>query len=392
MIMLGLEMTGDIPFHTVYLHGLIRDEIGQKMSKSKGNVVDPLVVIEDYGADALRFALLTGSTPGNDMKLSLQKVEAARNFGNKLWNAARFITTNLDEGYSPQDTARAAATWRDDPTALSLPERWILSRHNRLITDVTRLIDRYQFGEAGRQLYEFLWGEFCDWFIEISKVPLYGEDRTAAQRAQAVLVYVLERTLRLLHPFMPFVTEEIWQNLPHDGEALIIAAWPEPDPLEEEAEAEMEPIMEMVRAIRNARAEYEVEPSRAIEAIIVAGKRRDLVASQADILTRLARVDPAKLRIEEELTEKPTKALALVVSDYEIFLPLTGLVDVDRERARLAAELQKIQQEIARAEKLLDNQDFVSKAPVEVVGKERAKLEDHRQRHTKLEERLKSLE
>ena len=392
MIMLGLEMTGDIPFHTVYLHGLIRDEIGQKMSKSKGNVVDPLVVIEDYGADALRFALLTGSTPGNDMKLSLQKVEAARNFGNKLWNAARFITTNLDEGYSPQDTARAAAAWREDPTALSLPERWILSRHNQLITDVTRLIDRYQFGEAGRQLYEFLWGEFCDWFIEISKVPLYGEDRTAAQRAQAVLVYVLERTLRLLHPFMSFVTEETWQHLPHDGEALIIAAWPEPDPLDEEAEAEMEPIMEMVRAIRNARAEYEVEPSRAIEAIIVAGKRRDLVASQADILTRLARVDAARLRIEEELAEKPSKVLALVVSDYEIFLPLAGLVDVDRERARLAADLEKIQQEIARAEKLLGNQDFVSKAPAEVVSKERAKLEDHRQRYTKLEERLKSLE
>jgi len=391
MIMLGLEMTGTHPFHTVYLHGLIRDEHGQKMSKSKGNVVDPLVVIEDYGADALRFALLTGSTPGNDMKLSLQKVEAARNFGNKLWNAARFITTNLDEDYSAQDTARAAAIWKENPTVLDLPERWILSRHNRLITDVTRLIDRYQFGEAGRQIYEFLWGEFCDWFIEIAKVPLYGEDRAAARRTQAVLVYVLERTLRLLHPFMPFVTEETWQHLPHDGEALIIAPWPEADPLDEKAEAEMEPIMEMVRAIRNARAEYEVEPSRAIEAIVVAGKKRDLVASQADILTRLARVDPSKLRIEEELAEKPTRALALVVSDYEIFLPLAGLVDVDRERARLAAELEKIQQEIARAEKLLGNEDFVSKAPAEVVDKERAKLKDHRQRHSKLKERLLDL-
>jgi valyl-tRNA synthetase len=393
MIMLGLEMTGDIPFHTVYLHGLIRDELGQKMSKSKGNVVDPLVVIQEYGADALRFALLTGSTPGNDMKLSLQKVEAARNFGNKLWNAARFITTNLDEGYSSQDTASAAAEWREAPTALSLPERWILSRHNRLITDVTRLIDRYQFGEAGRQLYEFLWGEFCDWFIEISKVPLYGDDRTAAQRAQAVLVYVLERTLRLLHPFMPFVTEETWQHLPHDGEALIITAWPEPDPLDEEAEAEMGPIMETVREIRNIRAEYEVDPARSIAAIIEAGEKWDFVASHAPILTRLAHIDETKLDIEMELVEKPTSsASAFVPGVGEIFLPLADLVDIDHERARLAAELEKIQQEIARAEKLLGNEDFVSKAPAEVVSKERAKLEDHRQRYTKLKERLKSLE
>jgi valyl-tRNA synthetase len=392
MIMLGLEMTNNIPFHTVYLHGLIRDEYGQKMSKSKGNVVDPLEVIEDHGADALRFALLTGSTPGNDMKLSMQKVEAARNFGNKIWNAARFIATNLDEAYNVQDIARATSSWKENPTTLSLPERWILSRHNRLIGDVTRLIDRYQFGEAGRQIYEFTWGEFCDWYIEIAKVPLYGQDRAAALRTQAVLVYVLERTLRLLHPFMPFVTEESWQHLPHDGDALIIAPWPEPDPLDEQAETQMGPIMEMVRSIRNARAEYEVEPSRAIEAIVVAGDKRHLVASQADTLTRLARVEPTKLRIEQELAETPAKTLALVVGDYEVFLPLAGLVDVDRERARLAAELESLQHEIARAEKLLGNQDFVSKAPAEVVNKERTKLEDHRQRLMRLEVRLTSLE
>jgi len=392
MIMLGMRMTDEVPFHTVYLHGLIRDEHGQKMSKSKGNVVDPLEVIDEYGADALRFALLTGSTPGNDMKLSLQKVEAARNFGNKLWNAARFVVGSLDEGYSARDTASTAARWKEDPTVLSLQDRWILSRHNRVIEHVTRLIDQYQFGEAGRQLYEFLWGEFCDWYIEMAKVPLQGDDRTTAQRTQAILVYVLERALRLLHPFMPFVTEETWQHLPHEGEALIVAPWPEPGPTDEAAEAEMGLIMEMVRAIRNARAEYEVEPSRAIIATIAAGKKRDLVASQADILVRLARIDPAKLRIEEALAEKPTKALALVVGGYEVFLPLAGLVDTDRERARLAAQLEKLQKEIARAEKLLANQSFVSKAPAEVVDKERMKLEGYRQRHTKLEERLKSLE
>ncbi len=411
MIMLGLKMTGDIPFHTVYLHGLVRDEVGQKMSKSKGNVVDPLVTIEEHGADALRFALLTGSTPGNDMKLSLQKVESARNFANKLWNATRFVLGNLGEGYSAQDVVRAAAAWQQHSDTLSLADRWILSRHNRLIGEVTQLIEQYQFGEAGRQIYEFLWGEFCDWYIEIAKAPLYGEDKAAAQQTRAILVYVLERTLRLLHPFMPFVTEEIWQHLPHEAapsreappqqsggeradgrEALIIAPWPTPDALDEAAEAEMGPIMEMVRAIRNARAEYEVEPARLIAAIVVAGPRRDVAISQAHILTRLARVDESKLRIVAELSEKPAKALDLVVSGYEVFLPLAELVDLERERTRLSAELEKVQQEMARTEKLLANPGFVSKAKPEVVDKERAKLQDSRERHAKLEERLRSIE
>jgi valyl-tRNA synthetase len=392
MIMLGLEMTGQIPFHTVYLHGLIRDADGQKMSKSKGNVVDPLVVINESGADALRFALLTGSTPGNDMKLSLQKVEAARNFANKMWNAARFVVSNLGEGYAAEDANKAAASWKKDPAALSLPDRWILSRHSRLIGEAKRLIEQYQFGEAGRQIYEFLWGEFCDWYIEIAKLSLYGQDAEAARRTRDVLVYVLERTLRLLHPFMPFVTEEIWQHLPHEGEALIIAPWPEADSLDEAAEAEMGPIMEMVRAIRNARAENEVDPSRAIEAIIVAGAKRDLVASHADVLTRLARVDADRLRIEEKLAQKPAKALALVAGEYEVYLPLAGLVDIDRERARLSTELASTLQEMARTDKLLANQQFVLKAPGEVVDRERARLEDLSQRQAKLQERLKSLE
>jgi len=391
MIMLGLEMTGEIPFHTVYLHGLIRDQYGQKMAKSKGNVMDPLVVVEDYGADALRFALLTGSTPGNDMKLSMQKVEAGRNFANKLWNAARFVIQNLGESDSTPDIAQAVALWKEEPGALSLPARWILSRHHRLIGEVNRLIDRYQFGEAGRQIHEFLWGEFCDWYIEMAKVPLYGGDRNTAQKTQFVLVYVLERTLRLLHPFMPFVTEEIWQHLPHEGEALIIAPWPEADALDEAAEEEMEPITEMVRAIRNARAEYDVEPSLPIAAIIVAGSKRGLVAAEAAVFTRLARVDAAKLRIEEELTERPEKVLSLVVGDYEVLLPLKDLVDMDRERDRLSKQLAETQREIVRAEKLLSNREFVSKAPARVVNKERAKLKDCDSRRAKLEERLKSL-
>ena len=391
MIMLGLEMTGEIPFHTVYLHGLIRDQHGQKMAKSKGNVMDPLVVVEDYGADALRFALLTGSTPGNDMKLSMQKVEAGRNFANKLWNAARFVIQNLDDSDSTHEIAQAVALWKEEPGALNLPARWILSRHHRLIGEVNRLINGYQFGEAGRQIHEFLWGEFCDWYVEMAKVPLYGHDRDTAQRTQFVLVYVLERTLRLLHPFMPFVTEEIWQHLPHDGEALIIAPWPEADTLDKVAEEEIASIMEMVRAIRNARAEYDVEPSRFIAAIFVAGNKRGLVACEAAILARLARVDGAKLRIEEELTERPDKVLSLVVGDCEILLPLKDLVDMERERDRLSQQLAETRGEIVRAEKLLSNREFVSKAPARVVNKERAKLEDSHSRRAKLEERLKGL-
>ena len=391
MIMLGLEMTGAAPFHTVYLHGLIRDEHGQKMSKSKGNVVDPLVVIEEHGADALRFSLLTGSTPGNDTKLALQKVEGARNFANKLWNATRFVLGNLGPDQSAENTADASRAWKADPSTLCLADRWILSRHNHVVSDATQLIDAFQFGEAGRQIYEFLWGEFCDWYIEIAKAPLYGEDKAAVDRTRAILLYVLERTLRLLHPFMPFVTEELWQHLPHEGDALIVAPWPAPDALDEAAEADMGPIMEMVRAIRNARAEYDVEPSRLIAAVVIAGDKRALAASQASVLARLGRIEPSKLRIEAELAEKPSRALALIVSGYEVYLPLAELVDLDRERERQAAESKKVEQEIGRAEKLLANQGFVSKAPPEVVDKERAKLEDAHLRHAKLQERLKSL-
>ena len=392
MIMLGLSMTGKEPFHTVYLHGLIRDEKGQKMSKSKGNVVDPLVVIEEYGADALRFALLTGSTPGNDMKLSLQKVEAARNFANKLWNASRFVMGNLPEGYTYHDAADACEAFGRDSSSLSLADRWILSRHNRLIGDVSRLIDEYQFGEAGRMLYEFLWGEFCDWYIEIAKATLYSDNESATRNVRSILVYVLERSMRLLHPLMPFVTEEIWQHLPHEGKALIIAPWPQTHPLDESAEKDMGPIMEMVRVIRNARAEYDVGPSRAIAAMIVAGANRDLLMSQASVLTRLARIDPEKLRVEATLRDRPSKSLVFVISGYEVFLPLSELVDLERERARLTSELENLAREMARAEKLLANAGFLAKAPADVVEKERARQEDARQRSAKLAERLKGLE
>ncbi|GAI24517.1 unnamed protein product, partial [marine sediment metagenome] len=299
----------------------------------------PLVVMEQHGTDALRFTLLTGSTPGTDMKLSLERVEASRNFANKIWNAARFVISNIsDVGFRISDLTDLQSAIANP----QLPDRWILSRHNRLVADVTRLFDDYNFGEAGRQIYDFLWGEYCDWFIEISKIRLYGEHDEAKEAARQVLVYVLDRTMRLLHPFMPFVTEEIWQHLPHEGEALIVAPWPEAGPVDEAAEAEMALIMEIVRAIRNARAEYKVEPGQCIEAIIAAGEEYELLSSQKDVLTTTARLDAEKLYLARTVGEKPTQALVLVVGGVEIYLPLAGMVDLTKERQRLTMEIEEV--------------------------------------------------
>ncbi len=396
MIMMGLECTGQIPFRIVYLHGLIRDAQGRKMSKSLGNVINPLEVIEEYGTDALRFTLLTGSTPGNDMKLSLEHVEGARNFANKIWNAARFVLSQMTNDQIPNPNwSLVIGHW-------SLPERWILSRHNRVVADVTRLLDDFQFGEAGRKLYDFFWGEFCDWYIEISKIRLYGGDEKAKDMAQWVLLYVLERTMRLLHPFMPFITEEIWQHLRSSeqqagsrfAESIMIAPWPEVEEalFDEEAEREMKLVMEVIRAIRNARAEYKVEPNRRIEALIAAGEKFNLMESQRDVLVALARLDPERLTLAPSLPQKPKQALILVVGPIEIYLPLAGMVDLEAERKRLAKEVERLEEEIARSERLLAKGDFLAKAPAEVVEREREKLADYREKRRKLRERLNLLE
>ena len=389
MIMLGLAMTGQIPFSVVYLHGLVRDEFGRKYSKSLGNALDPLDVIEEFGTDALRYSLVTASTPGEDAKLSVQKVEAARNFANKIWQAARFVVSNLDGN----DAAllNAGQLLQSKWAALPLPERWVISRHNRLIADVNRLMQDYQFGEAGRQVRDFLWGEFCDWYIEISKTRLYGDDPASKALAQQVLVYVLERTLRLLHPFMPFVTEEIWQNLPHEGDALIIAPWPEAGPVDNEAEQDMELVMEIVRAIRNARAEYNVAAGRPVEAIVAAGERTDLLRAQSKLLVSLARIDPHKLTVEASLPQEPGQALTLVIGGVEVYLPLAGLLDLDAERARLAAEAAETEAAIARAEELLARPGFREKAPPHVVAREEERLAEYRTKLDKLRERLETL-
>ena len=385
-IMLGLAMTGKAPYSIVYLHGLIRNERGEKISKSMPDAekYDPLNIVDEYGADALRFTLLTGSSPGNDMKLSLQRVEASRNFANKIWNAARFVVSHMDESVKPGISIQ------------NLPEqnpvdKWIISRSNRLVANVTRLIEQYQYGEAGRQIYDFLWGEFCDWYIEMAKVRLYGQDPSAQNAARQVLAYVLERTMRLLHPFMPFVTEAIWQNLPHEGESIMIAPWPRAGGVDEEAETAIELLMDIVRAIRNARAEFSVQPKQRIAASIAAGKYYDLLREQQDILLSLAHLDSERLELDTTLTDVPAQALTLVVGGVTIYLPLAGMIDVEAEKARIANEMERLTKLIANSQILLTNKNFISKAPAHVVQKERDKVTKYREKWQKLRERLESL-
>ncbi len=384
MVMMGLSFTGQVPFRTVYLHGLVRDEHGRKMSKTYGNVIDPLEVVEEYGADALRFTLLTGSTPGNDLNLSVERIAANRNFANKIWNAARFLISNLN-GERP--------TGAPSLEGLTLPDRWILSRLHRLIETVNRLFENYLYGEAGRQIYDFLWGEYADWYIEISKIALYRKDEAAKSRTRHVLTYVLDQCLRMLHPFVPFVTEEIWQHIPHEGEALIIARWPEADPtyLDAEAEEHMTLLMDLIRGIRNIRAEYKVEPAHRVSALIEGGEWAPLLDAYRDLFVRLAGVDANGLEIAARLPEKPQQAAAVTVGGVTAFLPLAGLIDLEAERARLSKELESIASQIARSERLLNDDGFTQKAPAEVVQRERDKLTDLRASYAAIEERLREL-
>jgi valyl-tRNA synthetase len=417
MIMQGLLYTNDIPFETVYLHGLVRDDQGRKMSKTTGNVLDPIALLDgaqpnelgEYvrkqypegipamGADALRFTLLTSSTLGNDINLSLQRVEGNRNFTNKIWNATRYIIGQLDTssgttaGESQAEAASGTAATTD------LPERWILSRLADVTASITRLMDTFQFGEAGRQAYEFFWNEFCDWYLEISKVALYGGDATAKTRARATLVKVLDDSLRLLHPFIPFVTEETWDYLKQAAgeaaaewpDALMIAQWPTPAPRDLQAESDMGLIMDIVRAVRNARAEYNVTPGRRIPTKIVAGDRAPLLREQVPVLAALARLDPAQVNVAET-GEAPAASLTLVAGTVSVHLPLSELVDLDAERERLRKELASTEDQIARSEKLLGG-PFAQRAPADVIQREKDKLADLQTRAARLRERLAAL-
>jgi valyl-tRNA synthetase len=367
MAMMGFSLTEQEPFKTVYLHGLVRDGEGRKMSKTFGNVIDPLEVMDQFGTDALRFTLLTAGSPGNDLNLSMDRVEANRNFANKIWNAARFVISTL-EGERP--------TGEPSREGLSMPERWNLSRLHRLIENVNRLFETFQYGEAGRQIYDFLWGEYADWSIEISKVALYGDDQAEKSRSRHVLTYTLDQCLRMLHPFVPFVTEEIWQHLPHEGEALIIAGWPEANPafFDEQAESDMGLLMELIRGIRNLRTEYDVPPSRKITAQISAGAHAQMLGEYRELFTRLANVDGESLDVQEHITTPPNQAATVSAGEVLVYLPLAGLVDLAVEKERLNKELTALAEQIAKAEGLLSNEGFSSRAPAEVVQKERDKL------------------
>ncbi len=394
-MMLGLEMTGQVPYKTVYLHGLVRNAEGKKISKSMEDIAeyDPLNIIERVGADALRYTLLTSSTPGYDMNLDPRRLEGARNFANKVWNAARFIISNISDTQHPISEGL-------DTGCGELPDRWIMSRLHRLIAEVTELFDVYQYGEAGRRINEFLWSEFCDWYIEACKIRLYGDDPQARAAAQATLLTVLEQALRLLHPFMPFVTEEIWQHLKAAGgqewgEALMIAPWPQADEsrLDAQAEADMNLLMDLIRQVRNARAEFDVTPGKRIPAILAAGEKLPMLEAQRGLLTFLAHLDDGQLTLTRTLAEKPRKAVALVATGgVEAYLPLAGLVDLEQEIVRLRKALAEADREIARAEGMLANQGFLAKAPPAVVQQQRDRLAEQRERRERLATRLQALE
>ncbi len=387
MIFCGLEFMGEAPFETVYFHGTVRDENGQRMSKTKGNVLDPTEVTARYGSDALRFTLITAGATGADLNLSVGRVEANRNFANKLWQATRFVLANTEGARIARDPGGAPA--EPDPATLRAADRWILGRLSRTTAEVTRLLEAYNLGEAGRTLYEFFWSEFADWYIEAAKVRLQGADEAAKAPVRQTLVYTIERTLRLLHPIMPFVTEELWQHLPHGGDMLIVAPWPAPGatyPAEEEGFRRMQ---EATRAIRNARAESNVEPGRRIAAI-VAGPHAAAFEALRGEFASLARIDPAQLRIEAE-APAPDGAITLAVEDFAIHLPLGGLVDLAAERERLEREIAAAEAEAGRARAMLDNAGFTSRAPEKVVQAQRDRLAAAEERARLLRERLAAL-
>lgn len=383
MIFTALEFTGEKPFADVLIHGLIRAEDGRKMSKSLGNGIDPLDVIEKYGADALRYMLLTGTAPGHDVRFQFDRVEMARNFANKIWNASRFVMMNLGEDFTYTGISQDAK--------LGTADKWILHRLNETARDVNQRMENYDFGGAGSAMYEFIWNEYCDWYIELAKMPLNGDDETAKQTTKNVLAYVLDQSLRMLHPFMPFLTEEIWHHLPTtaDGASIMTASYPayaaEYD--NETAEQEMTLLMEVIRSVRNARAEMNVPPSRPITLIIKAkdAATEDILNRGNSYITRFC--NPESLTISTEVAV-PEKAVSTVVTGAEVFMPLAGLIDIDAEIARLEKEKKKLDGEVERIEKKLNNPGFVAKAPEDVIETEKAKLADYADKREKVLARI----
>jgi len=400
MMMMGCYLTGQAPFHTIYLHGLVRDQHGRKMSKTAGNVVNPVELMEQYGTDALRYTLVTSGTPGQDLNLNPQRIEAARNFANKLWNITRFVIGKL--GDLPREQGSVVSTTCLAGFDYTLADRWIVSHYNRLCLEVARLMQSHNYGEAGRQIYEFLWSEFADWYIETAKVQL-DEGGQRAHLTREVLYTVVEGSLRLLHPFMPFVTEELWQFLMHGSSvgaqsdasrpAVMLAPYPQGDEasLDAQAEADYELLRELIRGVRNIRSEYGVEPARWVAASIAGGSRTSMLQEQRAVLSRLARIADGELLITERLEKTSAQAATLVVGEVEVVLPLAGLVDLAAERERLSKELAEVEQDVARREAKLGNIGFVEKAPPTIVQREREGLVAAQTAAERLRERIAAL-
>ena len=380
MIFSGCEQMKKIPFHTVLIHGLVRDDKGRKMSKSLGNGIDPLEMAEKYGADALRFNLITGNSPGNDMRFYVEKCEAMRNFANKIWNASRYVLMNLtvEENGLP------------DAADLEIEDKWVLSKLNTLIKEVTENMDAYELGVASAKVYDFIWDTYCDWYIELTKARLYGEDEKSKLAAQKVLVYVLDQFLRLLHPFMPFITEEIWQAIPHEGKFLMLADWPKYDEnLNFSIEAaHMESVMNAIRSIRNRRAEMNVPPSKKSTLYVVSDKG-EIFRQGTGFICRLAYAD--QVIICDSDPEGHENMVCVVTNDAKLYIPLEELIDFEKELARIEKEKANCLKQIAMFEGKLSNEAFVSRAPEKVVAEQREKLEKNRALLAQLEESEKRL-
>ena len=382
MIFSGCEHTGKTPFHTVLIHGLVRDDKGRKMSKSLGNGIDPLEMIDKYGCDALRMNMVTSNSPGNDMRFYVERCEAMRNFANKLWNASRYVMMNLD------DSSTNALPAMDK---LEISDKWVLSKLNTLVAEVTENLEKYELGVAVQKVYDFIWDTYCDWYIELTKARLYSEDAERKQTAIGVLVYVLDQVLRLLHPFMPFITEEIWQSLPHDGPALIVASWPQyrEDLAFGEEEAHMESVMNAIRSIRNRRAEMNVPPSKKAALYVLTSKPQVFTEGEG-FIQRLAYADSMTLLDAEP--ENLGGMVTCATADAKLYIPMGQLVDVAKELERINKELDKARKNLASLEGKLSNENFVSRAPEAVVAAERAKAQKARDLIASLEESQKAMQ
>ena len=387
MIMMGLENMGDVPFSTVYLHGLIRDERGVKMSKVRGNVVNPIETLEQYGTDALRFAVITGTSPATDSKLGSVKLEAGRNYANKLWNATRYVLRNIPEGDVETEIQYGS---------LPVEDRWILSRLNQTVASVNKFLGDFQFAEAQRYMHEFLWSEYCDWYIELAKTRLNSEEENIISPIP-VLIHVLETSLRMLHPYMPFVTEELWQHLKRrlpegwqEQESIMILAYPEADETlyDEEAERIMGSVTEIVRSIRNARSQYNVDNSKWIEAQVYGGVLTEAIRPYSAAMETLARARPVRILDDRSQLKTGEKALATVLKEVEVVIPMESMVDVEAEKQRLRNEIERDQAEFDRLEIRLKDKAFLEKAPTTVVEKERQKKDTIADKIERLKQQL----